>query len=146
MPFLAFAAIRNNPDRCAHVVSANEFLADARSGELPNYSFYTPNMFDDGHDTSLGTATAWLQRFVRDLEGTIAMRERTVLVITWDEGSSHDNRVLTLLIGNVVKPGRVTTSLTHYSLLRAVEDNFDLRPLGPGDSAADSFPESVWRR
>src|ERR1700693_1534594 len=53
VPLLAFSAIENNPARCAHVVSASQFMRDARTGKLANYSFYTPNMFNDGHDTSL---------------------------------------------------------------------------------------------
>jgi acid phosphatase len=145
VPLLAFSSIENNSARCAHVVGASQFLRDARAGKLPNYSFYTPNMFNDGHDTSLGVSTKWLQGFVRALEGTVAMHQRTLVVITWDEGSGRDNRVLTLLLGNVVNPGKYPTSLTHYSLLRTIEDNFGLSPVSAGDRRASAFPESVWR-
>jgi hypothetical protein len=120
-------------------------MRDAQAGKLPNYSFYTPNMFNDGHDTSLEASTKWLQGFVRALESTIALRQRTLIVITWDEGGNRDNRVLTLFLGNVVKPGRYSTTLTHYSLLRTIEDNFGLRTVSAGDRGAAPFPESVWR-
>src|ERR1700682_468598 len=75
VPFLAFASIQNNPARCARVVGANQFMLDARAGKLPNYSFYTPNMFNDGHDTSLEASSSWLQGFIRALEGKIAVRQ-----------------------------------------------------------------------
>jgi len=145
VPLLAFASIQDNPDRCGRVGRASQFLRDARAGKLPNYSFYTPNMFNDGHDTSLEVSSAWLKGFIRSLDGTVAMHQRTLIVITWDEGGFHDNRVLTLLLGNVVKPGKHTTLLTHYSLLRAIEDNFGLRSVSSGDRNASTFPESVWR-
>lgn len=145
VPLLAFSAIENNPARCAHVVGASEFMRDARARKLPNYSFYTPNMFNDGHDTSLEFSSSWLKGFVRTLEGTIAMRQRTLVVVTWDEGGNRDNRILTLLLGPVVKPGKYGTSLTHYSLLRTIEDNFGLSTVGAGDRRASPFPEEVWR-
>jgi hypothetical protein len=145
VPLLAFASIESNPGRCARVVSASQFMRDARVGKLPNYSFYTPNMFNDGHDTSLEVSSKWLQGFIRSLEGTIAMRQRALLVITWDEGGNRDNKVLTLLLGSVVNPGKYAAPLTHYSLLRTIEDNFGLSTVGSGDKRASPFPESVWR-
>jgi hypothetical protein len=102
-------------------------------------------MFNDGHDTSLEVSSTWLKGFIRTLEGTVAMRQRTLVVITWDEGGNRDNRVLTLLLGTVVNPGKYPAALTHYSLLRTIEDNFGLSTVGAGDRRASPFPESVWR-
>jgi phospholipase C len=145
VPFLAFASIQNYPGRCARVVGANQFMRDARAGKLPNYSFYTPNMFNDGHDTSLEASSTWLKEFIRALEGTAAMRQRTLVVITWDEGGNRDNRVLALLLGPVINPGKYGATLTHYSLLRTIEDNFGLSTVGAGDKRASPFPEELWR-
>ena len=128
-----------------NIVPFTQFAADLKDNKLPNYSFYTPNMFNDGHDTSLEASTKWLQGFMRALDATIAMHQRTLVVITWDEGANRDNRVLTLLLGNVVNPGKYSTTLTHYSLLRTIEDNFGLGTVGAGDRRASLFPESVWR-
>jgi phospholipase C len=145
VPLLAFASIESNPARCARVVGASQFMRDARSGKLPNYSFYTPNMFNDGHDTSLEVSSKWLHGFVRALDGTIAMHQRTLLVVTWDEGGGRENKVLTVLLGPVVNPGKYPTPLTHYSLLRTIEHNFGLSTVGAGDKRASPFPEDVWR-
>jgi len=145
VPLLAFASIQNDPARCAHVVGAGQFMRDARAGKLPNYSFYTPNMFNDGHDTSLGASSNWLKGFIGSLESTLAMHQRTLLVITWDEGGNRDNRVLTLLLGPVMNPGKYPATLTHYSLLRTIEENFGLSTVGAGDKKASPFPEDLWR-
>jgi acid phosphatase len=145
VPLLAFASIQNDPARCARVVGGGQFMRDARAGKLPNYSFYTPNMFNDGHDTSLEASSKWLQGFIRALDATVAMHQRTLLVITWDEGGNRDNKVLTLLLGSVVNPGKYSTVLTHFSLLRTIEDNFGLTTVGAGDRRASAFPENVWR-
>jgi hypothetical protein len=148
VPLLQFASIQNDPARCARVVNAREFMRDARGGHLPNYSFYTPNVFNDGHDTSLATSSAWLVRFVQSFRGTLGMHQRTLLVVTWDEGGEedyHHNQVLTIFLGDVVSPGRYDSNLTHYSLLRTIEDNFGLERLADGDRHAPAIPSRVWR-
>jgi hypothetical protein len=148
VPLLQFASVQNDPGRCARVVNAREFMRDARAGRLPNYSFYSPNMINDGHDTSLETSSAWLRNFVQSLQGTLAMHQRTLLVVVWDEGGGDDtrhNQVLAILLGDVVTPGRYDARLTHYSLLRTIEDNFGLEPLTNADRNAPPVPESVWR-
>ena len=148
VPLLAFESVQKNPSRCARVVNAREFMRDARSGHLPNYSFYSPNVFNDGHDTSLGTSSAWLKGFVQSFRATLGMHQRTLLVVTWDEGGEEDsrhNQVLTIFLGDVVTPGRYDAKLTHYSLLRTIEDNFGLEPISKGDRTASPMPASVWR-
>ena len=148
VPLLAFASVQNDPKRCARVVNAREFMRDARSGHLPNYSFYSPNVFNDGHDSSLAISSAWLSKFVQSLQGTLGMHQRTLLVVTWDEGGEedfHHNQVLTIFLGDVVSPGRYDARLTHYSLLRTIEDNFGLERLADGDRNASAIPAGVWR-
>jgi phosphoesterase family protein len=148
VPLLEFESVQKNPARCARVVNAREFMRDARSGHLPNYSFYSPNVFNDGHDTSLETASAWLKGFVQSFRGTLGMHQRTLLVVTWDEGGEEDsrhNQVLTIFLGDVVNPGRYDAKLTHYSLLRTIENNFGLEQLTKGDRTAAAMPARVWR-
>lgn len=148
VPLLAFASIQNSTTRCARVVNGNQFMRDARAGKLPNYTFYTPNMFNDGHDTSLEVSSTWLRGFLRTLQGSVAMHQRTLLVVTWDEAGGRDfraNRVLAILLGDGVAPGKYTTPLTHYSLLRTIEDNFGLSSVAAGDAKASPMPEKIWK-
>ena len=147
VPFLSFASIQQSPQRCARVVNAISFMDDVRSGKLPNYSFYTPNMFNNGHDTSIDYSSRWLSGFLAKLRAAKGM-ERTVIVVTWDEGAGKDfksNKVLTLLLGGVVNPGQYKNEVSHYSLLRTIEDNFGLEPLASGDREADPLPDAIWR-
>jgi len=149
VPLLNFASVQTDARRCARVVSGDQFLIDARSGRLPNYSFYSPNLFHDGHDAPLASASAWLQRFVGDFKRAASARSRTLLVVVWDEGGGKEartNGVLAMLFGDVIKPGRYGALLTHYSLLRTIEDNFGLAPLADGDGQASPLPNSIWAR
>lgn len=75
-------------------------------------------------------------------------RHRTLMVVVWDEGGGNEartNGVLTILLGDVVKPGRYGSELTHYSVLRTIEDNFGLAPIADGDVHASPLPNSIWR-
>ena len=148
VPLLSFASVQKDPHRCARVVNAREFTRDAKAGQLPNYAFYSPNLFNDGHDTSLERSAIWLRDFVQALRNTTAMRQRTLLAVVWDEGGGEDersNRVLAMVLGDVVKPGRYSMRLTHYSLLRTIEDNFGLLPVANGDANATPLPDEIWR-
>lgn len=147
-PLLNFASVRSNPRRYARIVNAEEFLRDARAARLPAYSFYSPNLFNDGHDTALETESTWLGHFVQAFGRTAAAHQRALLAVVWDEGGGEDarsNRVLAMLFGDVVRPGRYSANLTHYSLLRTIEDNFGLLPLADGDAKATPIPDAVWR-
>ena len=147
VPLLAFANIQGNKKRCAKVVSDREFWRDVNAGRLPHYAFYTPNTFNDGHDTSLGYSTNWLRGFIDRLKASSDLRG-TLIVVTWDEGGPGDhggNQVLTMLLGPVINPGRYNDDVTHYSLLRSIENNFGLEPMHAGDREAKSLPDKVWR-
>ncbi len=148
VPLLLFAAVLNDSARCARVVNAREFMSDAATGKLPNYSFYSPALVNNVRGNSPEMAAVWLRQFVQSLRRTAAMRQRTLLAIVWDEGGGDDlrsNRVLAMLLGDMVTPGRYSTRLTHYSLLRTIEDNFGLLPVGNGDANALPLPEEIWR-
>jgi hypothetical protein len=148
VPFLSFAAVQNSPVRCGRVVNASQFMTDARAGKLPNYSFYSPNIVGVGSHTPAERSAVWLKQFVGSLQGTGAMDQRTLLMIVWDEGRGDDmrsNRALAMLLGPMITQGRYSARLTHYSLLRTIEDNFGLLPVADGDATASPVPEEVWR-
>lgn len=44
-------------------MNANELDGDLVSGRLPQYSYYTPNIKNDGHDTGLKFAGEFLHSF-----------------------------------------------------------------------------------
>ncbi len=145
VPFLSFREVQQKwCDRVIRVDSSksdNYFVQDARKG-LVAYSFYTPNLNHDGHDTSAQTAGAWVKKFLNDTF-TEKLRQRTLVVVTFDEsGGNADNRIYTLFLGDMVKPANqqdpkaLAKFYNHYSVLRTIEDNFGLEPLTANDRNA----------
>ncbi len=139
-PFVYYTDIRNNAARCAaHVMPFTQFGVDMSNGEVPNFVWITPNMCSDTHDCPVSTGDAWLQRVVPTITGSAAFRNGGVLFITWDEGSTNagccgdawGGHVATLVISPKSISGfRSKIAENHYSLLRTIEDGFNLTHLG----------------
>ena len=139
-PFVYYTDIRNHAARCAaHVLPFTQFGVDMSSGQVPNFVWITPNMCSDTHDCPVSTGDAWLQRVVPSITGSAAFRNGGVLFITWDEGSTNagccgdawGGHVATLVISPKSISGfRSKIAENHYSLLRTIEDGFNLAHLG----------------
>ena len=153
VPFLSFREVQEKLwDRVIRVDSGrsdNYFVQDAQKG-LVAYSFYTPNMNHDGHDTTLQVAGAWVKKFLDDTFPD-KLRHGTLVVITLDEsGGNEDNRIFTLFLGDMVKPANqqdpaaLGRYYTHYSVLRTIEDNFGLEPLTANDRSAAPITD-IWK-
>lgn len=142
-PFISFPQVRENPELCSKIVHSDQLKADVEANKLPQYSFYTPDMDNDGHDTGIAFAGRWLNRFLSPLLASQNFMNNTLVVVTFDEGIKPDNKIYTLLLGDMIPAGNLdNTSYTHYSLLRLVEDQFSLPTLEREDLNATRFNAS----
>jgi phospholipase C len=151
-PFISFNNNRNNPARLERIVEAKQLAIDVQNNSLPQYCWYTPNIENDGHSIPIGFEflhplrsvnflARWLQGFLTPLLAEPNFAKGTLIVITFDESLPHDdNHVYTVLLGDMVNPKLVETErYNHYSLLRTIEENFDLGTLGREDQTANWF-------
>lgn len=146
VPLLSFTNVTKNPFRCNKIVPASQFDIDVASNSLPSYSMYVPDQLNDGHDTSLSYADAWLKRAFGAHLSNPALLQDTLFVITFDEDDMwHFNRIYTVMIGAGVKP-RVESKrrYNHYSLLRTIEEIFQTDDLGRNDLWAEPIID-IWR-
>jgi phosphatidylinositol-3-phosphatase len=92
---------------------------DGNFDTLPNVVQVTPNLCNDMHDCSIGTGDAWaaahLQAYL-----TWATTHNSMLIVTFDEGSSTQN-IFTFVAGAHVRQGSYGESCNHYRVLRTVE-------------------------
>ena len=143
VPFMSFIPIQQHA--CGNIVAASRFADDLKTKALPTYAFYSPNMDNDGHDAGLPHASQWLAGFLEPLRKSQAFMKDTLIVVTFDESSSRrDNHIYTIFLGPMVQPKEVTAYYTHYNVLRTIEENFGLCPLGEGDSGAKPIT-TVWK-
>jgi hypothetical protein len=106
-------------------------------GALPTLAFVVPNLRDDMHDGTVGQADTWLHDNL-DAYVRWAREHNSLLVLTWDEDDgSTSNHIATIVLGEHVPPGPRGEKITHYTLLRTLENTLVLTPLG---AAADVAP------
>ena len=79
----------------------------------------------------------WLQTHL-DAYVQWAQQHNSLLIVTWDEdnGKEH-NRIATLFVGPMVRAGRYGQRITHYNVLRTIEDLYGLSHYG---ASADALP------
>lgn len=145
-PFISFNDVQKNPARCSKINNSSQLQSDLAANQQPQYAFYVPNLNDDGHDTGVNYAGNWLSKFLASVQTTQPnFLNNTLVAITFDEGTSgSSNRIYTLLLGQNVKAGSTSNATySHYSLLRTIEDNFELGTLGQGDAKAKPIT-GVW--
>ena len=144
-PFVSYDNIANNGTRLLSIGSFDDFKRDLAANQVPQFVFMSPNMMNDGHNTTLEYATSWAHHFIEPLLADGVFRERTLIMLTYDESESYEipNKIGTLLLGNAVpsalKGSEDDTYYTHYSILSTLQNNWELPCLGRYDVGANVF-------
>jgi phosphatidylinositol-3-phosphatase len=149
-PFVYFSDVTAKASYCkAHVVDFNALNKDLTNNALPQYAFITPNLKDDGHDTSVSYADNWLKGFLPKLINSPSFANSVIFVTFDEDNKSSGNHVYTAVVGpsTIVKQAyKSSTKYTHYSLLATIENIYGLGNLGRNDASAsvmsDVFSDS----
>lgn len=104
--------------------------------QLPTLSFVIPNLCDDMHDCPISIGDSWLSTHINNYIDW-AKTHNSLLILTWDEDDdlTQGNRILTLFAGANIKPGTYTEQISHYNVLRTLEDMYGLAALGNASAA-----------
>lgn len=140
VPFLYFRRVLARPARLKRVVPLRQLARDRTTGHLPNFALVVPDLCHDMHDCSVSTGDAWLKGFLPPL---LKLRGTAVFVV-FDESDSADPGVPALALGSMVRARSYNTSaMSHYGLLRTIEEGFGLPLLGR--SARATPVTGIWR-
>ena len=97
---------------------------------LPTVSIVVPNLCNDMHNCPVTTGDAWARQHLSSYV-TWAATHNSLLIVTFDEDSGTSaNRIPTLVVGPMVRPGTSTQLIDHYDVLRTLQDMYGLPPLG----------------
>ncbi|KAL2157753.1 hypothetical protein VTH06DRAFT_5021 [Thermothelomyces fergusii] len=144
-PFVSFQSVTDYGERLLRIDSFDAFQRAFAARKVPEYVFMSPNMMNDGHNTTLDYATKWSHKFLKPLLAEKAFDERTLIALTYDEAETYEkpNHIVTLLLGSAIPPALKGTEddtfYTHYSMLSTVELNWRLHTLGRYDVGANVF-------
>ena len=114
---------------------------------LPTVSVIVPNQVNDMHNgknpEAIQTGDRWLQEHL-DAYVQWAQQHNSLLIVTWDEDNKKENnRIATLFVGPMVQVGRYDQGITHYNVLRTIENLYGLPHSG---ASTDATPiTQIWR-
>lgn len=148
-PFVYYPDITTSAAYCdSHVVPYEDpnagFLSDLKDNNLPNYSFITPNLCNDGHDPCSSTITQvqqvdqWLSALIPKIMSSPEFAS-TAIFIVYDEGSASlaQSQVPCIVVSPMARHGyQSSAEYTHFSLVATVESIFGLGDLGRNDTTA----------
>jgi phosphatidylinositol-3-phosphatase len=122
----------------AHERPFTELSTDLANGTSPRYSFITPNLCDDMHN-STGCATTdsvkngdtWLSNNLPTILNSAAYKNGGAVFITWDEGEGGDGPIGMIVLSPDAKGNGYNNAIhyTHSSTLRTIEEIFGVSPL-----------------
>jgi acid phosphatase len=93
---------------------------------LPTVAFVIPNLIDDMHDGTIEQGDTWLRMHI-DGYAQWAKAHNSELIVTWDEDDdSSGDQIPTIIVGAHVRPGTYSETITHYNVLRTIEDFYRL--------------------
>lgn len=124
---------------------ANKRFADFPKdfSRLPTVSFVIPDQDNDMHDGSFEAADDWLKKHIGPYVDW-AMKHNSLLILTWDEDDGRENnRVVTILVGPMVKAGSSDQRIDHYSVLRTLLDFYGLPAIGASRDA--EAIKGIWK-
>jgi phosphatidylinositol-3-phosphatase len=145
---LYFRDVTASARRRQRIVPFSQLRSDLASRRLPSFSLVVPDFCHDMHDCPVATGDRWLGGLLPALlaPGRLA---GGVVFVAFDEGRSSDTaggggHIPVLAVGPAVRPGsRSTAVLSHYSLLRTIEEAWGTLRLGRSASARTIT--GIWR-
>ncbi len=109
---------------------------------LPTLAFVIPDDDHDMHDGTIAEGDAWLEANLGDYVQW-CNDNNSLFILTFDEDDgSSSNGIGTIFTGADIKPGSYSQRITHYNVLRTLEDIYSL-PYA-GESADSSAITGVW--
>jgi phospholipase C len=157
-PFRSFSSIYSGADWGTKVVNYSEFITDAQAGNLPALSWLTPPSLDTDHppDSACAGENWTVQQINAIMQGPASQWDSTVIILTWDDwGGFYDHvkppyrdqfglglRVPFIIISPYSAKGVYHTEIEFASVLRFMEETFNLPSLGAADTVANDMQDA----
>jgi acid phosphatase len=115
-PLVLFDSVTSNTTRLSLIKNFTLFYSDLASQILPQWFFITPNMTNDGHDTTITFAANWARSFITPLLNNTYFMNNALIVLTFDESETYTigNKVFTLLLGGAIPTSAKGTKIALF--------------------------------
>jgi hypothetical protein len=154
-PFMLYADIVGDPDRCAAHNQPLSHLGDdlASAARTPSFVWLAANDVNSMEGGGVAAGDAWLARALPQIYASPAWTAaRSLLIVSWDEGHrkafgpDYPNHIATYIAASqgLVKDDYVSTvRYTDYSLAATIEAALGLGPLTSNDAYAQPVND-IW--
>lgn len=140
-PFVFFQDItggeNGNDAFCAsHNVPFTQLATDLSGGTAPRYSFITPNLCNDMHDSCaplrdpIAQGDQWLQANLPTILNSTQYANGGVVFITWDEAGTGDGPIGMIVVSKDAKVNyQNSIHYDHSSTVKTLQEIFNVTPL-----------------
>src|SRR5690242_13474167 len=139
--FALLSDVANDPTgQACNIVPFTQFATDLANGTLPTFSNIVPDLCNDAHDCSLGTADSWLQTNIAPLIASPVFQQDGLLIIVFDESGGDNTLGGGRIFWVAISPSKSkrgyqsTTTYQHQSTLRLILKGLGINTF-PGDAA-----------
>jgi phospholipase C len=152
VPLLSIPRYLDDPRLRSHIVGLNQYYKDLYNGTLPAVSYIVPSGPSEHPPSSVASGQAFVRSLANALIASRAWKSSAFLLAYDDWGGWYDHvnppqvdrygygfRVPAILVSPYAKRAVVHAQLDFTSILRFIEDNWRLTPLGPRDRKATSI-------
>ena len=153
VPLLNIDRFLDDPKLSSHIVDLNQYFVDLENGTLPEVAYIAPSGASEHPPGSIRSGQKFVKSLIQALMRSESWDSSAFLLLYDDWGGWYDHvkppqvdangygmRVPGLLISPYARRGYIdSTMLDFTSVLKFIEENWNLKPLAARDSQAKSF-------
>jgi phospholipase C len=153
VPLLNIPRFLDDPKLSSHIVDLNEYYQDLENGTLPAVAYIVPSGASEHPPGSVRSGQKFVKAVIQALMRSSAWDSSAFLLVYDDWGGWYDHvpppqidefgygmRVPAILVGPYAKRGHIdSTVLDFTSILKFIEDNWNIEPLTERDAKANSL-------
>jgi phospholipase C len=153
VPLLNFDRFIDDPTLSSHIVDLNQYFIDLQNGTLPAVSYIVPSGASEHPPSSLMSGQRFVKSVLQELMRSSSW-DSTAFMLAYDDwGGWYDHvkpiqvdqfgygpRVPVILVSPYAKSGYIDhTVLDFTSMLKFIEQNWNIAPLAQRDTKANNF-------
>ncbi len=153
VPLLNFDRFLDDPELFSHIVDLNQYYIDLRNGELPSVSYIIPSGASEHPPQYPESGQRFVKTLIQELMRSTSWDSSAFLLVYDDWGGWYDHvpppivdeygygpRIPALLVSPYAKSGYIdSTVLDFTSILKFIEENWNLTPMAERDRTANNF-------
>ena len=153
VPLLNIDRFLDDPKLSSHIVDMNEYFVDLENGTLPEVAYIAPSGASEHPPGSIRSGQKFVKSLIQALMRSDSWDSSAFLLLYDDWGGWYDHvappqvdengfgmRVPGLLISPYARRGYIDSTLLDFtSVLKFIEENWDLKPIAARDTEAKSF-------